>query len=180
MPHLRLPSPTPAPGRRHRTGRHPGGGPGTISINTYDIYVPHLVGHLSLSLSPPASLGSLLCAVTAIRKQCFGRPLVCLRVATVVQGGTSGDWRSGSGRPERVGPVRCLPAFLWASGCSRTVPGRLGAGRAEAELRCGTWAGTIAGHQHHRRWKTLGARLPSGFPTSPGPTKGRNSFIATV
>ncbi len=42
--------------------------------------------------------------------------------------------------PERVGPVRCLPASLWASGCSRTVPGRLGAGRAGAEFQCVTWA----------------------------------------
>ena len=42
--------------------------------------------------------------------------------------------------PERVGPVRCLPASLWANGCSRTVPGRLGAGCAGAELRCGTRA----------------------------------------
>ena len=113
MSHLRLTSPTPAPGRRHRTGRHPGGGPSTSPL-THMIYMWHTLWGtcLSLSLSPPASLGSLLCAVTAIRQQCFGRPPVCLRVATVVSGGTSGDWRSGSRRFAGEGQACSLPACL--------------------------------------------------------------------
>ena len=142
MPHWRLTSPTPAPGRRHGTGRHLRGGSSTISTNTYDIYVAQLVVYLSLPLA--RSLHRQVCVrCLAPLRQFVSNVSVGRRYILVLQRwfkvGCRGMGEGHRGTsPERVGPVRCLPTSPWTSGCSRAVPGRLGAGRAGAELTCVT------------------------------------------
>ena len=94
----------------------------------------------SPSLSPVSEFACCFAPFWQTRQQCFGRPPVCPSITTTVQGGMSGDGRRASRRFAWEGLARSLPASLRASRCSRAVPGRLGAGRARAVLKCGTWA----------------------------------------